>query len=242
MRGYCIYFFFLEIIYPMKLILHSDHVENNTIIDVEWIKYFQGKSIKMGYIPSETSCWLEDYDIKVQRYNQFWITNILYFDINQSYTHDKLEQLLLCDAIFLDWWHVRNFLKSMKSTNFVSIIKNYVNNGGILIWLSAWAILMSETIDIINVKNPDKWDLKDQNSIGLIDFEFFPHLNRYDEEDWEWQYDIILEKLNTYSLTNNNKSIYVCNDWDWIIVENNELKFYWKILKIQNGKISFIWE
>lgn len=217
-----------------KIVLHSDQVSGKTQVDEALIKLFASKSPKIAYIPSQSDLQRKYFNQKVEWYKQFDITDLLYFDIDQEYNEEKIPELLSCDAIFLSGGNTYYFLNSLKNRNFIPVIKDFIEKGGILIGVSAGSILMSKTIAVTSIDDDIGGDqnlvnLKDFSALGLNNFEFFPHFDKNNDE--------IVQRLKEYSKTNKSV-IYACKDGDGIIVENNNMQFFGEVLKIKDGEIT----
>ena len=212
-----------------KLVLHSDQIQGHKKVDLAFMELLGKKSPRLAYIPSQSDLQRRYFNEKVEWYKQFGITDLLYFDVDKEYDERKIDKLLACDAIFLSGGNTYYFLNTLKKRKFLPILMEFVWKGGILIGVSAGSIVMSKTIDITTLHDENTIGLKDYTALGLVDFEFFPHLDHNMKQ--------YLEKLKKYSIKSNTV-IYACKDGDGIIVNNHEIKFFGNILKIQNGEIS----
>jgi len=213
-----------------KLVLHSDQIQDHKKVDLAFMELLAKKSPRLAYIPSQLDLQRKYFNQKVEWCKQFGITNLLYFDVDKEYDERKIDELLACDAILLSGGNTYYFLNSLKKHEFLPKLREYVRVGGILIGVSAGSIIMSKTIDIATLNDENAIGLKDYTALGLVDFEFFPHLN-----DNMKQY---LEDLKKYSINKSNSVIYACEDGDGIIVNDHEVKFIGEVLKIKNGEIS----
>jgi dipeptidase E len=123
-----------------------------------------------------------------------------------------------------------HFLNNLKNRNFLPLLKNYVEKGGVLIGVSAGSIIMSKTINVVTLLHDENVvGLKDYSSLGLINFDFLPHLN-YDREKY-------LKNAVEYSKTSKSV-IYACSDGDGIIVDGDNMQFFGDVLRILNGDIT----
>ncbi|PKL37032.1 peptidase S51 [Candidatus Peregrinibacteria bacterium HGW-Peregrinibacteria-1] len=216
-----------------KLFLHSDQIDESTQLDQALLKIFSGTTPKIGYIPSQSDPTRHFFKRKIEWYQQFGIPDLFYFDLDEEYDEDNIPKLLSCDAIFLSGGNTFTFLSLLKKRSFIPILRQFVDNGGILIGLSAGSILMSESIATTTI-DADISD--DQNCVGLTDlsalalnnFDFFPHFDGNNE---------IKEKLKTYS-KESGKTIYACNDGDGIFVDGKDLHFFGEVWAIKDGKIT----
>lgn len=209
-----------------KLVLYSDQmIEENKRIDEELLRLIGRDNPKIGYIASASDLTRKYYGQKVEYYQKLGVENLLYFDLDKEFDESKIDELLSCNAIHLSGGNTYYFLHSMKKRNFIPLLKDYVSSGKVLIGISAGSILMSETIDIAQFGDDNFLNLKDTQSLGLVDFDFFPHWNK------DFTY---LAEVKEYS-KKHNKIIYTCKDGDGIIVENETVRFFGNILKIENG-------
>jgi len=212
-----------------KLVLHSDQIQGHKKVDLAFMELLGKKGPRLAYIPSQSDLQRRYFNEKVEWYKQFGITNLLYFDVDKEYDERKIDKLLACDAIFLSGGNTYYFLNSLKKREFLPILIEYVWKGGILIGVSAGSIIMSKTINITTLHDENTIGLKDYTALGLVDFEFFPHLDHNMKQ--------YLEDLKKYSIKSNSV-IYACKDGDGIIVNDHEINFFGNVLKIKNGEIS----
>ena len=212
-----------------KLVLHSDQIQGHKEVDLAFMELLGKKGPRLAYIPSQSDLQRKYFNQKVEWYKQFGITDLLYFDVDKEYNEKKIDELLACDAIFLSGGNTYYFLNSLKKREFLPKLREYVRTGGILIGVSAGSIIMSKTIDITTLHDENTIGLKDYTALGLVDFEFFPHLDHNMKQ--------YLEDLKKYSIKS-NLVIYACKDGDGIIVNDYEIKFFGEVLKIKNGEVS----
>jgi len=214
-----------------KLVLYSDQeIPENKKVDLKLLELLGKSKPQIGYIPSRSDLERKYFGEKVEYYKQYGITDLFYFDLDQEFDEQKIEKLVSCDAIHLSGGNTFYFLHILKKRKFVTILRDFVRKGGVLIGVSAGSILMSNTINIVNIKDYDEntISLDDLTSLGLVDFEFFAHLNQ--REEW-------LDRVVEYSKTSKSV-IYACNDSDGIIINGNKTEFLGGILRIEKGKIT----
>jgi len=197
-------------------------------IDNELLKLLSNDNPKIGYIPSCSDVNRKYFNERKEHYRKLGITDLIYFDLDKEYDESKLCELLTCDAIHLSGGDTYNFLKLIKKRNFDKTIIEYVNNGGILIGISAGAMIMSHNIDICWYDNLEELSNHDTDSLGLTNFEFMPHFERG---------TMGIERLIMYSRVKST-TVYACNDGEGIIVNGNEIKAIGNVIKIVNGVIA----
>ena len=214
-----------------KLVLHSDQIQGHKEVDLAFMELLGKKGPRLAYIPSQSDLQRKYFNQKVEWYKQFGITDLLYFDVDKEYDERKIDELLACDAIFLSGGNTYYFLNSLKKRKFLPKLREYVRTGGILIGVSAGSIMMSKTINITTLHDKNTIGLKDYKALGLVDFEFFPHLDHNMKQ--------YLEDLKKYSIESNS-IIYACKDGDGIIINDNDMQFFGEVLKIENGEITTV--
>jgi len=217
-----------------KLILLSDQTAGKTKVEETAFKLFGLDKPKITYIPSQSDPTRKYFSQKVEWYKKLGVTDLLYFDIDKEYDKSKTDELLKTDAIFLSGGNTYYFLNSLKKRNLIPVLRGYVEKGGVLIGVSAGSMIMSKTIRVTTIDTDMGGDqntvnLKDFSSLGLVDFEFFPH---FDENNGE-----LVKRLQEYS-KRSNSVIYVCRDGDGIIVNGESVQFIGEVIKIQKDNIS----
>jgi dipeptidase E len=210
-----------------RLVLYSDQmIAENKKIDMELLRLIDNEKPRIGYIASATDSTRKYYYQKIEYYKNLGVEHLLYFDLDKEYDETKVDELLNCDAIHLSGGNTYCFLNSLKKRNFIPVLQDYVLKGKVLIGISAGSILMSETIDIAQFGDDNFLNLEDTHALGLVDFEFMPHWNK----DF-----VFLDEVKNYSKIN-NRVIYACKDGDGIVIENDEMKLFGGVIKIEDGK------
>ncbi len=197
-------------------------------MDEVFFNFFENPP-KIGYIPS-----CSDLDRFYYRKQKEWYDNIgenelFYFDLDKEFDDSKTEELLSCDAIFLSGGDTRYFLNNIRKRGFIEKLRDFTSRGGVLIGASAGSIIMTPNIDITELDHGHNTKkLEDMSALKLVDFEFFPHLD-----------EINIKEAINYSKKKRG-IVYACEDGDGIIVNNEEVIFFGKVLKIEGGNITTI--
>jgi len=211
-----------------KLILYSDQQKGKSDkIDEELLRILKANNPKIGYIPSCADLTKKYFKEREEHYRSLGINNLMYFDLDKEYEEDKIEELFNCDAIHLSGGNTFYFLNSLHKRNFIDPLIDYVHKGGILIGVSAGSIMMSDTISAAYTGDENSIGLNNLESLGLVDFDFFPH----------WEDNEYLEEVINYSIQHKDKACYICKDSDGLIVEKDNLKIIGSPKKIVNGEI-----
>jgi dipeptidase E len=214
----------------MNLIFYGGDSEENALIDQVMLQLTGKENPVITYIPS--CSYLSDIDFRdfVEQFDHFGVNQFINFPIDKPFSPILKEQVLKSDVIHLSGGNTYYFLYHLRKTGFLDDLKNYVKNDGILTGLSAGAIIMTPNINTAGFPEFDcdenDEDLKSFKSMGLVDFEFFPHYRnskRYDEE------------LISYSKSNKNP-LYACPDGSGIVVKNDSVEFFGKAFCFHKGK------
>lgn len=208
-----------------KLVLLSDLRNINPALKNRIKELTGSKPFKLAYIPSRTDTHRWYFEKAKPELTSWGVTDFFYFDVDQEFEESQLEEFKSCDGIFLSGGNTYLFLKNLQERNIVKYIKEMVNEGKPLIGVSAGSIMMSKSIKIAEFHDENEVQLKELNSLGLVDFEFMPHWNRENHQ---------LDKLLKYSLLQ-EESIYTCHDDGAIVIDGDEVEFYGDVKVIRKG-------
>jgi dipeptidase E len=125
---------------------------------------------------------------------------------------NSLSELLGCDVFHLSGGNTREFLARLESGRMIGPLRDYARRGGLLIGVSAGAILQTPNInlDALFADEDLSWDVTG-SALGLVDFEFFPPLNNNPAH---------LQKLVEYS-RRHPRRILGCPDGAGVLVEDH---------------------
>lgn len=155
--------------------------------------------------------------------------NLEYFDLSNRFSSERLENILKFGTIHLSGGNTFDFLNSIIERNIQRILKSHLNNGGLIIGVSAGSIILSPSVLLSFISGDNDFNyLKNYNGLNFLPFEFYPHFSSSIEE---------LNKLLEYSNSTPN-AILVCNDNDGVFFENNNIKGIGRIIRIQKGNMK----
>ncbi len=161
-------------------------------------------------------------------YRRFGLDLALFFDLDEPHSAEDIAALFACDAIHLSGGHTGSFLDRLRRSGMIGPLRDWALSGGILIGVSAGAILMTPTIatDALFIgRRPE--DVTDGDALDLVPFEFFPHLG--DDATY-------LPELLRYS-THTAHPIVACNDSDGIVVTGRRIECVGNPLWICGGVV-----
>ncbi|WP_226673485.1 Type 1 glutamine amidotransferase-like domain-containing protein [Rossellomorea aquimaris] len=207
-----------------KLFFYSDQVvesPGNRRLDDILLAGVNTNNIQVGYIPSTEDKDKTFFRTKVDYYRNYGIRDILFFDLYEEFNPLKIEDLLKCDIIHLSAGNPIEFRKALKHRNMEKVLVNYVNQDGIIVGVSGGAVQLGKTINLFQMFIGDL--NKNLEALQLVDFDFLPHYNRWN--------DGYKKEVIDYARTTGT-TVYAANDGDGIIVENDKIQMIGDIVVI----------
>ena len=135
-----------------------------------------GEGASLGYLASGHEPELSYYGVTQKQYAELGMSLRHYLDLEQGYTLAGLDTLLSCQAIHLAGGDTFQFLAQLQARGLMESFKTYLNRGGILIGLSAGAMLMTPTIACASLcGDVNHLGLSDLRALALLPYQFLPH-------------------------------------------------------------------
>ena len=212
-----------------RLFLFCDHkIPANRGLDDRVLAAVGKSNPLVAWIPSGARPEKTDEFFANRRayYAELGVTNVEMFALHRDFREDRIPWLLSCDIIHLSGGDAFTFLPLLRKTRILDALHGYASRGGILVGDCGGAMLMARDIEIcLFGKIPPPPGLKDLSALGLVDFEFHPHLGTYGAD---------LETLREYS---RRKScvVYAAPDGAGLSVLGKEIKPHGKVTRIING-------
>lgn len=215
----------------MKLVFYSggDEKENRQL-DKGFVELLGKKNPVVAFIPS--SSYLSDQEFKsfIKHYSKFKISRFIHFPVDVPFDRVMFQEVMRSDAIHLGGGNTFYFLNSLRKAKLLKELKDFVLRGGVLTGLSAGAIMMTENIEMAGYPEFDRDEnivnLKNLESLNLVDFFFFPHFRNSS------RYDKVFKDYTK----KNKKTIYACPDGSGIIVNGPEIRFIGKCYVFTGGQ------
>jgi dipeptidase E len=207
-----------------KLMLYSDQIPalRNTA-DKELRNLFSKSNPKIGFIPSCADPERKYYRDRQAFYHELGMDLNVYFELDQEWNPGRLGILLKCDGIHLSGGNTYYFLYCLRKRNLVDVLIQYVAQGGVLIGVSAGAILMTPDISTSSICGdelvPGETDF---TGLGLVDFSFVPHFGSR---------AITLSGLRKYA-KEKHTVVYAARDSGAIIVTDNKVKCIGNVIRV----------
>jgi dipeptidase E len=213
-----------------RLVLYSDQIVPETEKVDEELAALLGKSNpQIGYIPSSADPQRKYYGERRVYYDRLGMTLSTYFELDEACDPNRLEALLGCDAIHLTGGNTYYFLHWLRRRGMLAPLRQYAARGGVLIGVSAGAILMTPDIATAALCGDEPLEGEtDLAALHLVDFAFVPHFG-------EIPCDLVA--LQAYSRSR-QAVLYACRDGDGIVVEDDQVKCIGDVLVIVNGELA----
>ncbi len=214
----------------MKLVLYSGYDKDNTALDREVIRLIGKKNPRIVFIPSTSHAHDFEFDYVRETFGEYGVKKMALFNIDHPYSLPDAELIFnSADMIYLSGGNTFYFMKSIYRNHLDRLLLKFVLRGGVLVGLSAGAIVMTPSIATASYPKFDRDEntvgLRNFEALGLVDFEFFPHFS----PDPEYSVELLKQsKLIKHPL-------YGVGDGGGIVVENGRLSFFGNVWAHING-------
>ncbi|MFD1019270.1 Type 1 glutamine amidotransferase-like domain-containing protein [Thalassobacillus hwangdonensis] len=209
-----------------RLVLLSDWKQPLHDGGEEKISKLIGKSAPvLGYIPSQTDPERRYFQPMKRNFERIGVTSYVYMDVDQEFDPCLLSELEKCDAIFLSGGNTFHFLACLQKRDMLEWLRSYVENGGVLIGLSAGAMVMASSIEIaelVDAKYVHTSTLDNNEALNLVDFHFYPHWQGTAEE--------------TQAVHQFAQPVIACEDGGGIIIDGSYMEHFGKTTTLNYTK------
>lgn len=172
-------------------------------VDACLLEQLAGTPCRVGYIPSESDT-KRRYVSKIQdRYADLGISDLRYFDLGDEYDSSELPKLLECDAIHLSGGDPFPFLSAVKDRGFRTHLKQYLESGGLLIGVSAGAMILSRSLGLADEDAAPSKRKHNAPALKFFDFEFYPHFQGDEQTSCELTHYAKAHKTDVYACDDN---------------------------------------
>ncbi len=182
----------------------------------------------MAYVPSGPDPDFRFYSACQAYYSERGVTLDMFYDLDREHSRAEVEALFAYQAIHLSGGNTAGFLSRLRRSNMLDRLRIWARNGGLLIGISAGAMLMTPTIAVDALYGggcPD--DGGDGAALGLVPFEFFPHLQAKPG---------YLEDLRSYS-ARSSQPIIACPDGGGIVIVDGVAELFGDLLWLSEGTV-----
>lgn len=200
-----------------SILLYSDfRPDVSKVVDDQLLRLLSGRGCRVGYIPSDSDLKRRYFAKVVEHYSVLGISDVVYFDLGEEFDSANISALLSSDVIHLSGGDPVRFLELIHRRNFGEHLRSFQTRGGVLLGVSAGAMILSRSLGLLAIDLPAKSGGKNQNlprpkgGLRLLDFEFYPHFQG-DEQT--------AKRLAHYARTQKT-AVYACDDSAGLLVEN----------------------
>ncbi|SFE99020.1 Type 1 glutamine amidotransferase-like domain-containing protein [Paracidovorax wautersii] len=208
-----------------RLALYSDQQAlGNPVLDARLLRLIGKSSPRIAYFASSAETNRQYFETARAYYADRGVSLDFYVGPDSQNIGDLTATALQCDAVHLSGGNTYGFLRWLQQHGLLPELRKYVVQGGVLIGVSAGAILMSPNISTAALCGdaPDPL-LTDHTSLGLTQFHFLPHFTPTSVPDSLWK-----------PLKDANEPVYACADGGGIIVDAGTVELYGQV-EILNG-------
>jgi dipeptidase E len=180
-----------------KLVLYSNQGSPQSgAVDARLLKLLPSRST-VGYLPASPDRNRRFFGGFERHYEQLGIA-LRFFGLEDEFQPEELAQLLQLDAIHLSGGNTFRFLHWLRACGLFAKLQSYVAQGGVLIGVSAGAILMTRDIRSAAICGDAPYPapndqtpsdqirsaplLSDTAGLGLVDFAVLPHFDGSDAQ------------------------------------------------------------
>ncbi|WP_085505043.1 Type 1 glutamine amidotransferase-like domain-containing protein [Thalassobacillus devorans] len=205
-----------------RLVLLSEWKDDISSKLEQRIKDLIGKDRpQLGYIPSQTDPDGTYYFPMKNRLDRLGISDYVYCDIDEAFETRVLGNLGNCDAIFLSGGNTFHFLARLRERGMLNWLRGYVNRGGVVIGVSAGAMIMTDKINVaeyVDTKYLASSQLSSSQygALGLVDFYFYPH----------WTEEPSQQRATKELKRSDNTTIFACPDGGAIVIDGDKREYF----------------
>ena len=211
------------------LVFYSDQIiPANSRVDARLVELMKPRGSRIGYVPSGPEPDRRFYEERKAYYARIGLELAVFCDSGDPTDADSAA-LLACDAIHLSGGNTRAFLTRLRQSGMLDRLRGWAMDGGMLIGTSAGAILMTPTIAVDALFGDERPEsVRDGSALGLVDFEFFPHLQA--------RHGYLSDLLAYSKIT--PRPIFACPDGDGIVVTDGAMECIREPVRLFNGTIG----
>lgn len=202
----------------MTVFLLSDTENPNPVLQKRLREEISATGNKIAYISSEPQDERREYFGRTaEEYRAIGKDiSLAYFDLSGAYSDNALARLADFGVIHLSGGNTFAFLDALRKRNIRPLLERHLQNGGLIIGVSAGAVVLTPTINTASVGDGDVNAIgtTDLTALRFVDFSFLPHF--YDTE----QERALAKEYSTAS----HMTLYTCSDNDGIFVHAGKLE------------------
>jgi len=214
-----------------KLCLYSEQLSCDARrIDQLLLELIGKPRARIGFIPSAAAPGDAFYYSQREYYARLGAKLSPCVNLDQRFVPQRIDELLQCDAIHLSGGNTHHSLFWLRRRGLTALLLDYVERGGVLIGVSAGAIVMTPEIASCQLCGDERdIDLSDLCGLALTDFGFAPHFGR--------AFD--LAALQTFSRDREpERIVYGCPDGAGIVIDGDRVQLVGDVVAVKAGVVQ----
>ncbi len=207
-----------------RLVLYSDQrMPASQQVDQHLLHLLGTRAARIGYIASSSDPDRRYFRPTQHYYQQYHLELALYVELDVAYTPELLDALFACDAIHLSGGNSYYFLYWLQRRGLMERLRQYAEQQGVLVGVSAGAIVMTPHISSALLCGDEPYaPLMQEQGLDLVDFAFVPHLDDRGETH---------ARLQAYA-DQQHRMVYGCHDGDGMVVVGAALTLVGKVVTV----------
>lgn len=197
-----------------KLALYSDQ-SGSPEMDARLLQLIDRPAPLIGYVASTPDPQRIYFEDRRSFYAGLGAQLAVYADELTSPTDDAWTQLQMCDAIHLSGGNTFAFHHWLLKRGRLADLRRFARQGGVLIGVSAGAILMTPDTRVATLCGDQRADFhQDDAALALVSFHFWPHFSDAPQD------------VETAKLASALAPLYCCTDGSGLIVEGDLIQTF----------------
>jgi dipeptidase E len=167
---------------PAKLVLYSGQASPlSDSVDARLSELLPNRCT-VGYLPAAPDPERRFFLARERHYEQLGFS-LRFFGLEDEFQPERLAELVQLDAIHLSGGNTFRFLHWLRVRGLLPALRSYVAGGGVLIGMSAGAILMTPDVGSAAICGDAPYaPLSDSAALDLVDFAILPHFDGSDAQ------------------------------------------------------------
>ncbi len=193
--------------------------------------------VRMTYVPYCSEGSAPFFRRFERRYRAFGASHFRCLPVDDPTLHgDRRAErgLLESDVVYLAGGNTYYFLKHLRRSGLMKVLRRFAERGGVIAGLSAGALLLTPHIALAGYppfdRDENEVGLRNESALGLVGFEFFPHYRRSKR---------MREALLAYS-RRCGRPVYACPDGSGIVIEGDRFTAHGDVFLFDRGRIRQI--
>ncbi|MGN4222211.1 Type 1 glutamine amidotransferase-like domain-containing protein [Burkholderia gladioli] len=209
-----------------RLALYSDQeAPGNEAMNARLLQLIGRERPRIGHVPAEPDPRLLHFHRQADYYRSIGAELVARVDPRDPASEAAWSSVLSCDAIHLSGGNTFSFLSWLRRGDGLSRLARYAAEGGVLIGVSAGAILMTPSIESAllcgDIRDPESTD---DAGLALVDFRFWPHFDPANLMAWQ------------RSLSSSLPNLHACPDGAGIVVDGQDIELFGRVRRYDGGQ------